>query len=821
MERQRNRHRAERKANRVSGVVRLITLSVALTGMTATAPAAQPGGAALAVEWQRGFLDQYCIACHNDRAQMAGLSLQTVALDRVGHAEADAVVWEKVIRKLRAESMPPVGRRRPEPAAYERMSGWLESTIDAVAAAAPNPGRPVVHRLNRAEYTNAIRDLLALEIDGREWLPADDSGYGFDNIGDVLSLSPSLLERYMIAAAGISQIAVGDPALRPTRQTYRTRPTMIQEGRMSDDLPFGSRGGLSVRHYFPVDGEYRVKIRLQRTHANQIKGLSEPNTVEVRLDRERFTTFSVGGAGVINPWGAVMEASAYEQTADEGLEFALQVPAGTRTIGVTFPEKRGLSEGVLEPRLSSASYEYAGDRDASMAVDTIEISGPYDGARPAQTPSRARIFTCLPDDAAAAPDQIACATEILSALARGAFRRPVDEGDVAVLLDFFRTGQAEGGFDRGIQKALRALLVDPEFLFRIDVGGAPAGIEPGTAYPIGDVELASRLSFFLWSSIPDDELLTLAEQGRLSDADVMQTQIRRMVDDPKSSALVENFGGQWLYLRNLPGVRPDPDAYPEFDDNLRDAFRTETELFLDSQIRGDRSVVELLTADYTFLNARLAEHLGVADVHGNHFRRVTLGDGVRSGLLGHGSILTATSYPNRTSPTLRGKWVLENLLGAPPPAPPPDVPDLEDSDAISPRSVRERLEAHRANPVCASCHAQMDPLGLALEPFDAIGAVRTHDGESAIDASATLPDGSSFEGPGGVRQHLTDKPERFVSALTEKLLTYALGRGLEAHDAPAVRQIVRGAEAEQYRWSALVTGIVESVPFRMRQSREQ
>jgi mono/diheme cytochrome c family protein len=820
MERYTNRQQVVGWAHRVSAVARVVATSVVLLALTTDVPSAQVGGAApQTLEWQRDFLDQYCVACHNDRAQMAGLTLQTVALQRVGHpAQDDAVVWEKVIRKLRAQSMPPVGRRRPEPAAYERMASWLEGTIDASAAATPNPGRPVVHRLNRAEYTNAIRDLLALDIDGREWLPADDSGYGFDNIADVLSLSPSLLERYMIAAAGISQIAVGDPALRPTRKTYRTRPTFIQEGRMSDDLPFGSRGGLSVKHYFPVDGEYRVKIRLQRTHANQIKGLSEANTVEVRLDRERFTTFTVGGDGVINPWGAVMAASAYEQTADEGLEFSLDVVAGTRTIGVTFPEKRGLSEGVLEPRLSSASYEFAGDRDASMAVDSIEISGPYDGVRPDETPSRSRIFTCTPVGEAGTAEQTACATEILATLARGAFRRPVDEGDVEILLGFYRTGQAEGGFDRGIQKALRALLVDPEFLFRIDTAGEPAGTEPGAAYPITDIELASRLAFFLWSSIPDDELLTLAEQRRLSEPEVLEAQIRRMVDDPKSSALVENFGGQWLYLRNLPGVRPDPDAYPEFDDNLRDAFRTETELFLDSQLRADKSVVDLLTADYTFVNARLAEHYGMAGVHGNHFRRVPLGDGLRSGLLGHGSILTATSYPNRTSPTLRGKWMLENLLGAPPPAPPPNVPDLADSDVVSPRSVRERLEAHRANPVCASCHAQMDPLGLALEQFDAIGGVRTHDGESPIDASATLPDGSSFEGPNGVREHLLDQPDRFVSSLTEKLLTYALGRGLEAYDAPAVRRIVRSAEVEQYRWSALVRGIVESVPFRMRRS---
>ena len=803
----------------------LVSLEAARTGAAgpglgtpaAVPPARQAAPAApAAVEWQRAFFDQYCVACHNDRTEMAGLSLQTVALDRVGHVAGQVGVWEKVIRKLRSQSMPPAGRRRPDPASYDRVASWLEGAIDEVAAGAPNPGRPVIHRLNRAEYANAIRDLLALDVDERDLLPPDDSGYGFDNIGDVLSLSPSLLDRYMIAAAKISQIAVGDPGLRPAHQTYRMRPTLIQEGRMSDELPFGTRGGMSVRHYFPIDGEYSVKIRLQRTHANQIKGLARPNDIEVRVDRALFTTFTVGGDGVINPWGAVMAASAYEQTADEGLEFSITVPAGSRTIGVTFPEQRGLPEGVLEPRLSSASYEFAGDRDASMAVDSIEISGPYEGERPDATPSRERIFTCEAVGSLAADE--ACASDILAALARRAFRRPVTGEDVEALLRFYRSGQADGGFDRGIQRALRALLVDPEFLFRIE--REPAGVTAGAAYPVTDVELASRLSFFLWSSLPDDELLALAEAGRLSDPETLRGQVGRMLGDPRSAAFVENFAGQWLYLRNLPGVKPDPDAYPEFDDNLREAFRTETELFIDSQLREDRSVVELLTADYTFANERLAEHYGMAGVYGNHFRRVPLAGGLRSGLLGHGSILTATSYPNRTSPTLRGKWVLENLLGAPPPAPPPDVPDLEESDAASPRSVRERLEVHRANPVCASCHAQMDPLGLALEPFDAIGGIRTHDGESAIDASATLPDGSSFEGPHGVRAHLVGQEERFVSALTEKLLTYGLGRGLEDYDAPAVRQIVRRAAPEQYRWSALVNGIVESVPFRMRRSRE-
>ena len=790
-----------------------VTLSGMLLGL-ATTLSLQAAGAPASVQWQRALLDQYCISCHNDQLSTANLTLQTVALDQVGQRGDEVGVWERVVLKLRAREMPPVGLPRPAPLDYDRLASWLEASLDNAARLAPNPGRPVIHRLNRAEYTNAIRDLLALEIDGREHLPADDSGYGFDNIGDVLSLSPSLLERYMIASAKISQLAVGDPGIRPTLQTYSMRPTLIQQGRMSEDQPFGTRGGLSVRQYFPRDGEDRVKIRLQRTHANQIRGLAQPQDIEVRFDRSLIAKFTVGGDGIINPWAAVMYASVYEQTADDGLELTLEVTAGTHAIAVAFPERRGLPEGLLEPSLSSASYEFAGDRDAPMALGSIEISGPFNAARPAHTPSRARLFSCEPVGTIAG-DQ-ACATEILLSLARRAFRRPVTDDDLASLLGFYASGRADGGFDRGIQRALRAILVDPEFLFRIE--SQPTGVTPATAYRVTDVEFASRLSFFLWSSIPDDELLALADGGTLREPDGRRRQVRRMLADSRSSALVENFAGQWLYLRNLRSVAPDPDAFPEFDDNLREAFLRETELFVESQLRDDRNVVELLTANYTFLNERLARHYGIPNVYGNHFRRVSLDGGLRGGLLGQGSILTATSYPNRTSPTLRGKWILDNLLGAPPPPPPANVPDLEDSDTFSPRSVRERLEAHRANPVCASCHAKMDPLGLALEPFDAIGGLRTHDGGELIDASARLPDGSSIDGPAGLREYLRSNQQRFVTAMTQKLLTYALGRGLEDYDPPAVRQIVRAAAADDYSWSSLLIGIVESVPFQMRRS---
>jgi len=800
-------------------VLRSLTLPGLLLGLGAILPAqlAAQEPAQDSADWQRAFLNQYCIACHNDVTREANFTLQTIALDQVGHRLDEIDIWENVVLKLRAREMPPPGMPRPDAPAYDRLAAWLETSLDDAAAASPNPGQPVVHRLNRAEYTNAIRDLLALEIDDREYLPADDSGYGFDNIGDVLTLSPSLLERYMIAAAKISQLAVGDSNLLPTVQTYEMRPTLLQSGRMSEEQPFGTRGGNTISHYFPLDGEYHVKIRLARTHANQIIGLVEPQDIEVRFDRARIADYTVGGEGIINPWAAVMYASEYEQTADDHLELRLEnIEAGAHSITVAFPEKRGIVEGILEPALSTASYEFAGDRDMPMALGSIEIYGPYNAAKPVSTPSRRKLFSCEPNGTTTGDR--ACASEILSTLARNAFRRPVTDDDLSILLSFFASGEAEGGFERGIQRALRAILVDPEFLFRIE--GTPSDAVPSEAYQITDVELASRLSFFLWSSIPDEELLALAEQGKLSEPIVLRSQVARMLSDSRSSALIENFTGQWLYLRNLPGLTPDPDAFPEFDDNLREAFRRETEMFVESQIRNDNNVLELLTADYTFLNERLARHYGVSGVYGNHFRKIAFLDNQRGGLLGQGSILAATSYPNRTSPTLRGKWILDNLLGAPPPPPPPNIPDLEDSDTISPRSVRERLEAHRTNPVCASCHSRMDPFGLALEPFDAIGGLRTHDGGELIDASASLPDGSSFTGLAGVRDYLLGSEERFVATLSKKLLTYALGRGLEDYDPPAVRRIVRTAAEDNYSWSSIVLGIVESVPFQMRRSQE-
>jgi mono/diheme cytochrome c family protein len=769
----------------------------------------------------RAVLDRYCTTCHNDRLQTAGLTLESLDMVHVG---AGAETWEKVIRKLRAREMPPPRRPRPDDATYVEFVDWIETELDRAAAADLNPGAETVHRLNRTEYTNAIRDLLALEIDGRELLPADDLSYGFDNIADVLSLSPSLLERYMLAAGKIAETAIGDPSIRSTTAVYTTSPVLMQHGRMSELHPFGSRGGFATRHYFPVAGEYEFKVTLERTHGDAIKGLQHRNSLEVRLDRARVARFDIGADGQREAWNAVFNLTPYERNADADLRFRMPVQAGMREVALSFLRRSALPEGVLEPVSAAETYHYAGDRDAPMAVWIVEIEGPFNGATAsadAATPSRERIFTCLPDDPAAEP---ACAEEILGTLARRAFRRPVTEDDIAALMAFYDVGQAKGGFESGIEFALRAILVDPEFLFRIEQD--PADAAPGEPYRISDLELASRLSFFLWSSIPDDELLDVAARGALRDEGVLGAQVQRMLADPKADALVDNFAGQWLFLRNMRSVKPDPVAFPEFDGNLREAFTRETELWFESQIKEDRSVIEVLTSDYTFANERLAKHYGIPDVEGNHFRRVTLPDERRRGILGQGSVLTATSYANRTSPVKRGVWVLENLLGAPPPPPPADVPGLEDSDSVAdpsdpesrPRSVRERMERHRTDPVCASCHVRMDPLGFALEGFDAVGGYRELPVEQT---SGTLPSGRELDGPASVREMLLANREEFVGTVTEKLLTYGLGRGVEYYDLPWVRRIVRQSEEDDYRWSSLILGIVESTPFQMRKAREQ
>jgi hypothetical protein len=769
----------------------------------------------------RAVLDRYCVTCHNERLRTANLALDTADIEDVA-ARPD--VWEKVVRKLRSGAMPPVGRPRPETATVQALVSWLEGSLDRAGAANPNPGRAAVHRLNRAEYTNVMRDLLALDIDGRALLPADESAHGFDNIADALAVSPGLLERYLAAATRIARLAIGDATLRPVTQTYSARPGLVQDDRMGEEMAFGSRGGIVVRHHFPLDGEYVLKIRLQRTWMDEIRGLDRPHQIDVRIDRARVKVFTVGGrfespgAGGQGRGGRgddQEERKQYEMTADEGLEVRFPVKAGTRLVGVAFEKNFAAAEGVLRPRPSVVSFSYRGMKDVDPGIESFQISGPFAGQTPEDTPSRRRIFVCYPGRPA---DETPCARRILGGLARRAFRRPVASDDLEALLSFYEEGRRKQGFDAGIALALERLLVDPDFLFRVERD--EPGVKAGAVHPVGDVELASRLSFFLWSSIPDDELLNLAERGRLSEPAVLERQVRRMLADERATALVKNFASQWLYLRNMRLVLPDPEAFPEFDDNLREAFQRETELFVESVLRDDRSVLDLLRADYTFLNERLARHYRIPNVYGSHFRRVTFPDDRRGGLLGQGSLLTVTSYAHRTSPVTRGKWLLENILGAPPPPPPPDVPALKENEATSePHSVRERMEQHRRNPVCASCHARMDPLGFALENFDAIGRWRDSDSSLPIDATGTLPDGTAFDGPAGLRRALVEHGDEFAMTVTEKMLTYALGRGLEPSDGPSLRAIAREAAKADYRWSSLVLAIARSVPFQMKRSR--
>ncbi len=799
-------------------MLRMLTCGLGLVAALAAGQLhlqAAPPSAPVPTDSQRALLDTYCVTCHNQQLRTAGLLLDRLDVEHVGEG---AEIWEKVVRKLRAGQMPPVGRPRPEKAAYDGFAAWIETEIDRAAAARPNPGRPVVRRLNRLEYTNAIRDLLVLEIDGRALLPTDESGYGFDNIGDVLSFSPGLLERYMSAARKISRLAVGDPTRPASVDTYRLSPFLLQEGRASEDLPFGSRGGTVIRHNFPTDGEYVLRIRLGRRFDNDaIQGLAVREQIDVRLDGVRVKLFEVGGECVDSqeqrcelPPG-VVPVSEYGRTADEPLHVRFATQGGPRLIGVSFVNRAvGAAEGVGPVRRPTS--ELRNTEAAPMSVASVEVDGPFNAAGPPDTPSRDRIFVCRP---AGAEDET-CARQVLGTLARRAYRRAITVRDLEPLLGFYRTGHAAGGFESGIQFALEGLLVSPDFLLRVEHD--PSHAAPGSAYRVGDVDLASRLSFFLWSSIPDDELLDLAGAGKLGEPHVLEQQVRRMLADSRASALVTNFASQWLFLRDLRVAAPDTQVFRDFDDSLRAAFQHETELFIESQLRADRSVVELLNADHTFVNERLARFYGIPNVYGTHFRRVKVTDPARRGLLGHGSILTVTSYSNRTSPVQRGKYVLDNLLGSPPPAPPPNVEGLaEAGEGGAPATtVRARMEAHRQNAVCASCHAQMDPIGFALENFDAIGKWRESEFGVPIDAVGALPDGTVLAGPEELRKTLVRRHREFVHTLVEQLLTYALGRGVEYYDGPAIRRIVTNAAPADYRWSSLILGVVDSVPFRMR-----
>ena len=772
----------------------------------------------------RAVLDRYCVTCHNDRLRTAGLSLDAMDAGRVAeHAEG----WEKVVRKLRARAMPPAGRPRPDRSTYDATATVLETALDGAAADHPNPGRTTAHRLNRTEYANAVRDLLGLEVDGRALLPPDDADLGFDNMADILSVSPALLERYLSAARRISRQALGDPNLEPATDTYVVPTMRYQDHRMSEALPFGSRGGIAFRHHFPLDADYDISIQLRRQLYGYVRGLQKEQQIEIRLDGRRVALFTVGGApGTAPPQtftGTVLGDRVWEDYtlhADGDLQFRLSVAAGPRVIGVAFIQARSERDGVLQPRATAKTLAIA-ERWSSpseapeASVEQVTIAGPFDATGSGDTPTRRRILRCQPTDAA---DEEPCAREILSTLAQRAFRRPLTTGDADALMAFYETGRRDGTFETGIQRGLESILVDPEFLFRIERD--PAEAAASAAARISDLELASRLSFFLWSSIPDDELLDAAAAGRLREPAVLEQQVRRMLADDRAQALVDGFAMQWLGLRRLQSVVPAPDLFPEFDDNLREAFEQETRLFVGNQLQEDRSVLDLLRADYTYVNERLARHYGVPNVYGSRFRKVTFDDGIRGGLLGHGGILTVTSYPTRTSPVLRGNWVLEHILGAPPPPPPPDVPALPDQgEGGRLASVRERLELHRASPVCASCHARMDPLGFALEHFDPIGKWRAHsEAGTAIDASGLFPDGTRFDGLAGLKAVVLNEPEQFVQTVTEKLTTYALGRGVQYYDMPAIRRIMREAARHDYTWSALVLEIARSTPFQMRRT---
>ena len=799
----------------------LIGLGILTIGYKGVPLSAQlPGsGVPSIVSAHRNLLNRYCITCHNEKLGTADLLLDQADVE---HVDRDAAIWEKVVRKLRAGAMPPAGLPRPDQAATGALIGYLESELDRTAATAPDPGRPVIHRLNRSEFSNAVRDLLAVEIDELSLLPADDSGHGFDNIGETLSVSPLLAEAYMSVARMISSKAVGDLVIAPFTAEYEVSRRLLQDGRMSEDLPFGSRGGVAIRHHFPLDGEYVLRVRLQRNNDNYIRGLGEPHDLDIRLDGARLKLFTVGGEhkGRSGPLYAFInkdylgdpEQENYEFSADEGMEIRFQAQAGTRLIGVSFLQLLTEDEGENLPWQSFD--ELLSFKGGEPAVDKIWISGPYNASGLGDTASRRKIFVCTP---ATPVEEDDCARRILSSLARRAYRRPVNEADVRTLLRFYGVGRTQGGFDAGIRAGIQGLLVSPGFLFRME--HEPEGVAPGTPYPVSQLDLASRLSFFLWSSIPDDELLDLAERGRLRDPEVLERQVARMLLDPRHEALVENFTSQWLGLRKLDAVSPDPKVFPEFDENLRGALQQETLLFADSIVREDRSLLDFLTADYTFVNERLARHYGIKNIFGSGFRRVTLADGARKGLLGHASILTVTSYANRTSPTLRGKWILDNILGTPPPPPPPNVPALKEENEGNGKilTMRERMEQHRVNLSCAVCHERMDPLGFAMEKFDAIGRWRT---DEEIDSSGVLPDGTKFQGPAELETILVGRQDQFFRTVVEKLLMYALGRAIDYRDQPVVRRIISESAVSDLRWSSIVLGIVKSMPFQMRRSRE-
>jgi hypothetical protein len=763
----------------------------------------------VAAQSHKATIERYCVTCHSDRLKTAGLTLESIDTTNVAGAPD---VWEKVVRKVRVGMMPPQGSPAPDAASRTALVTWLTGQLDAHAAAHPDPGRPLVHRLNRSEYGNAIRDLLSLEIDPSSLLPADDSAYGFDNVADVLGVSPVLLERYLSAAGKVSALAVGDPESGVASETFRVRQDASQD-RHVEGLPIGTVGGMLAHTTLPLDGEYVIQPRLFRTNLGAMRGLEYAHQLEITVDGARVHLASFGGdedfkASLKNPTLAGDDVEARSRA-------RVRLTAGPHTIGVAFIEKTAAQNSWrLQPFLRSSHDTF--DPTGYPHIDVFSVTGPYNSTGSGDTPSRRRVFMCRP---ATAAEEEPCARKIVSTLARLAYRGQASDEDIQRLMSFYATGRREGNFEKGIQLALQRMLASAKFALRVERD--PANAKPGSVYPLNSFDLASRLSFFLWSSLPDDELLRVAEQGKLHTPIVLRQQLRRMLADPKSEALVTNFAGQWLYLRNLKNMVPLSTEFVDFDDNLRRAFEQEAELFFTSIMRENRTVLDLMDANYTFVNERLAKHYNIPGVYGSHYRRVMLTDEARRGLLGKGAILMVTSHTDRTSPVVRGKWVLDNLLGAPPPPMPANVPPLDENGQQAGRvlTMRERMEVHRRNPVCANCHKIMDPIGLAMENFDAVGSWRTREGGThgtAIDASGVLLDGTKVDGIVSLRKALMRNPEIFVGTFVEKMMTYALGRGVAATDMPTVRQIVRDGASQNYRFASMIEGIVNSPAFQMR-----
>ena len=799
----------------VFAAVSLVFLAAATSNVLAdrsaprqvSASAAAPASAATPPD--RELLQKYCVTCHNARVKTGGLVLEGLDPAQTGeHAD----IWEKVVRKLRGGMMPPQGMPRPDERTIAQFATALENVLDRQALRSPDPGHKPIQRLNRTEYGNAIRDLLDLDVDVAELLPPDDESDGFDNIAGVLRISPSLLDQYLSASRTISRLAVGTDKDLLT-STYRVPPDDSQDEHV-EGLPLGTRGGLKFRHNFPQDGDYNFAVFLLRNIVGYMTGLEFEHHLEISIDGQRVFYEHVGGSD--DNLASDTNMSQAADMIDKRLRTRIHVAAGPHEVVVTFVKRdEAESDEPLQPQ--ERNYDLQ-DMNGIPMLDRVTVTGPYNPAGPGDTPSRRRVFMCRPDARPAEgrpAGENACARRILSTLARRAYRRPVTPDDMTPIMAMYQQGRTRGSFDDGIERGLRLVLADPKFIFRTETPPT----SPGATARVSDVELASRLSFFLWSSIPDDELLNVATQGRLRQPAVLDQQVRRMLKDPKSSALVENFASQWLMLRNLKSHFPTPLKFPDFDNELRNAFATETKMFFASIMREDRSLIDFLDADYTFVNERLARHYGIPNVYGSRFRRVTLTDENRRGLLGQGSILTVSSYPHRTSVVLRGKWILENLLGTPPPSPPPNVPTLKENDeGGEPQSLKARMEEHRRSPQCASCHRVMDPLGFALENFDAIGEWRAKDESGPIDATGQLADGTRVDGPAALRQALLKHSDQFVRTFTEKLMTFGLGRELDYYDMPEVRKIAREAAARDYRFSSVVLGIVTSPGFQMKKA---